>query len=39
MVVIKKYVLGVIKESFGIGRGRGRGFLLEEMRKEIFKVK
>ena len=41
MVVIKKHVSGVIKESPGTGRGRGRGrgLLLEEMRKETLKAK
>lgn len=39
MVVIKKHASGVIKESPGTGRGRGRGLLLEEMRKETLKAK
>ena len=41
MVVIKKHVSGVIKESpaTGRGRGRGRGLMLEEMRKETLKAK
>ena len=41
MVVIKKHVSGVIKESPGTGRGRGRGrgLMLEEMRKETLKAK
>ena len=41
MVVIKKHVSGVIKESPGAGRGRGRGrgLMLEEMRKETLKAK
>lgn len=41
MVVIKKHVSGVVKESpaTGRGRGRGRGLMLEEMRKETLKAK
>ena len=41
MVVIKKHVSGVVKESPGTGRGRGRGrgLMLEEMRKETLKAK
>jgi len=39
MVVIKKHVSGVLKESPSIGRGRGRGLMLEEMRKETLKAK
>lgn len=39
MVVIKKHVSGVLKESPPTGRGRGRGLMLEEMRKETLKAK
>ena len=39
MVVIKKHVSGVLKESPTTGRGRGRGLMLEEMRKETLKAK
>ena len=41
MVVIKKHVSGLIKDSpaTGRGRGRGRGLMLEEMRKETLKAK